>query len=78
MKYVIMSGNKYGSFTLAGNKPGGMRVKDVSWQGGKQGIQSATRFPDEEAAEYVADQVRGVKGAPIVVEEPEPQQRGHS
>lgn len=65
MRYVIMSGDRYGHFTGYAKRS---KVRDVTWRAGEPGLRRATQFKTREDAVAVAAQVKGVDGPPVVVE----------
>ena len=67
MSFIVMSGDAFGSFTLAGPRMY-TAIRDVTWQYGAHGLAAVTRFPQEDWARAAAAQVQGVNHAPEVFE----------
>jgi len=65
--YVVMSGNHYGKFSAAGGSAK-IKVRSVSWQSGKMGFQTATKFQNRVVAEHAMSQTHAVTG-PLHIEE---------
>ncbi len=69
VRFVVMSGKYYGKFVKMGGKPGDkIGVRSVTWQAGRMGRETATRFVSRRAAEDAAGQARDTMG-PIHIEE---------
>lgn len=60
VRWVVMSGDYYGSFTTAGSKEQELVVRSVSWLAGPNGLRVATKFDDAARAQLACTQVFGV------------------